>query len=232
MEEEWRTDMTNPYKVLGVDRSASDTEIKKAYRKLSRIYHPDANINNPNKDVAEEKFKEVQEAYEAIITSRKLSGVNTGKKDGFGNSNNKNSRYGSGNYQYTARNEYGDTEDGRLINAAIIFINGRYFSEAMNVLVRVKEKKAIWYYLSAKVNFALDNEILAIQHAEIAYTMEPNNLEYRQLYEMTKMNTGWYSSRRKNNSDMTFGEQCCVECVALGAIYTICFRGSGILFCI
>ena len=55
--------MTDPYIVLGVDRSASDEEIKKAYRKLSRKYHPDANINNPNKDQAEAKFKEVQQAY-------------------------------------------------------------------------------------------------------------------------------------------------------------------------
>ena len=62
--------MTDPYQVLGVSRSASDEEIKKAYRTLSRKYHPDANVNNPNKDQAEERFKQVQQAYDLI--SREL----------------------------------------------------------------------------------------------------------------------------------------------------------------
>ena len=59
--------MTDPYQVLGVTRSASDEEIKKAYRNLSRKYHPDANVNNPNKAQAEEKFKQIQTAYQQVI---------------------------------------------------------------------------------------------------------------------------------------------------------------------
>ena len=55
--------MKNPYEVLGVPGDASDEEIKKAYRQLSRQYHPDANVNNPNKAAAEEKFKDIQQAY-------------------------------------------------------------------------------------------------------------------------------------------------------------------------
>ena len=51
--------MRDPYSVLGLERGASDDEIKKAYRTLSRKYHPDANINNPNKDQAEEMFKQI-----------------------------------------------------------------------------------------------------------------------------------------------------------------------------
>ena len=59
--------MIDPYSILGISRDASDEEVKKAYRKLSRKYHPDANIDNPNKEQAEEKFKQVQQAYEKIM---------------------------------------------------------------------------------------------------------------------------------------------------------------------
>ena len=74
--------MINPYQVLGVSPNASDDEIKKAYRTLSRKYHPDANINNPNKDQAEEKFKEVQQAYDQIMKEKQSGGSFGG---GYGN---------------------------------------------------------------------------------------------------------------------------------------------------
>ena len=59
--------MTDPYKVLGVHYNATDDEIKKAYRTLSRKYHPDANVGNPNAEQAEEMFKQVQQAYDQIM---------------------------------------------------------------------------------------------------------------------------------------------------------------------
>ena len=64
----------DPYSVLGVSRNASMDEIKKAYRKLSRMYHPDANVNNPNREQAEEKFKQIQEAYNRIVDEREHGG--------------------------------------------------------------------------------------------------------------------------------------------------------------
>ena len=67
--------MNDPYSVLGISRGATDDEIKKAYRALSRKYHPDANINNPNKDQAEAKFKEVQQAYQQIMHEREYGTV-------------------------------------------------------------------------------------------------------------------------------------------------------------
>ena len=62
--------MTDPYSILGVARGASEEEIKKAYKTLSRKYHPDANINNPNRDQAEERFKEIQAAYKQIMKEK------------------------------------------------------------------------------------------------------------------------------------------------------------------
>ena len=85
--------MTDPYQVLGVTRSASDEEIKKAYRNLSRKYHPDANVNNPNKDQAEEMFKRVQQAYDQIMKERQHG--TTGGYSGYG--------YGAGNGQSTGQ---------------------------------------------------------------------------------------------------------------------------------
>jgi len=62
--------MSDPYKILGISRDATDDEVKKAYRQLSRKYHPDANVNNPNKDKAEEMFKLVQQAYQQVMYER------------------------------------------------------------------------------------------------------------------------------------------------------------------
>ena len=84
--------MIDPYQVLGVPRSASDSEIKKAYRTLSRKYHPDANINNPHKDEAEEKFKEANEAYEVLSDSTKKA-----RYDQFGHAG-VDPSYGGGGY--------------------------------------------------------------------------------------------------------------------------------------
>ena len=88
--------MRDPYEVLGISRDATDEEVKKAYRKLSRKYHPDANINNPHKDEAEEKFKEVQTAYRQIMDER------TGRK--------RTTDYG-GYGRPGAQNEYQETPE-------------------------------------------------------------------------------------------------------------------------
>ncbi|MFR1851447.1 MULTISPECIES: DnaJ domain-containing protein [Clostridia] len=109
--------MTDPYQVLGVSRDASKEEIKKAYRKLSKKYHPDANINNPNKEQYEEKFKEIQQAYQTVM-KMKNGGSNTSGGYGYGNSSSpggyRNSNYGGYTDNaggYGNQQDFGDFED-------------------------------------------------------------------------------------------------------------------------
>ena len=76
--------MKNPYDILGVPSNATEDEIKKAYRNLSRRYHPDANVNNPNKEQAEERFKEVQQAYQTIMNDKVNGNSGYGNYGNFG----------------------------------------------------------------------------------------------------------------------------------------------------
>ena len=95
----------DPYQVLGVSPGASDDEVKKAYRNLSRRYHPDANVNNPNKAQAEEKFKQIQAAYDQIMKMRQqgTSGYSYGSgaggyRDASGNGQSYGNPFGYGGY--------------------------------------------------------------------------------------------------------------------------------------
>ena len=104
--------MRDPYTVLGVSRNATEEEIKKAYKTLSRKYHPDANINNPNKDQAEEMFKEIQQAYQQIMKERTGGGSSYGYGGSQGSYGSGSGNYGGGQQGgYGNRGYYGDFED-------------------------------------------------------------------------------------------------------------------------
>ena len=162
--------MTDPYHVLGVSQDASDEEIKKAYRALSRKYHPDANINNPLKEEAEVKFKEVQQAYQQIMDER-----SRGYFSGAGSS----AGYG-GWYQNQQRTDAGD-ENSQYLRAAANYIQSGHYTEALNVLNSIKERGALWYFYSASANSGVGNNVTALEHAKEAVRLEPQNMQYQML---------------------------------------------------
>lgn len=211
--------MKNPYDVLGVSQDASDEEIKKAYRKLSRMYHPDANVNNPNKEQAEEKFKEVQQAYDAIMNKNAGNGYGFhssygGFGTGYGYGNN---GYGNGDYGSRGGNSSGyDSQEASYYVAAANFIRNRRYAEALRVLDEIKLRDGRWYYLSAIAMAGTGNMATALEYARTATEMEPDNMEYRQLYAQLSNTGEWYTTRGSfyGMPMQPSGSMCCELCLA------------------
>lgn len=209
----------NPYEVLGVSQNASEEEIKKAYRELSRKYHPDANVDNPLRDLAEEKFKEVQEAYDEIMKERANGGYNYGYGAGsesysYGNNSYGNQGYGNGNSGYGGYQQYNNMSPE--MQAAFNFINNRRYQDAINVLNRMNDRPAQWYYASAMANAGVGNNVLARDYASQAVNMEPNNPQYRQLMNQLNWGAQRYNSNpfgqgygNRNDSPCGTGNLCC-----------------------
>ncbi len=174
----------DPYQVLGVSRNASDEEIKQAYRRLAKKYHPD---RNPGDAEAAKKMQQVNAAYEAIKNPASQT-----QQGGYGGYN----PYGSydpfggfgGGYGHT-----GSTQPDYLTAAYKYIVYGR-FHEALQVLNQTRERSARWYYLSALANDGLGNRITAMEHIRTAVSMEPGNMEY--LEALRRMEHGGSAYRR------------------------------------
>lgn len=220
--------MRDPYQVLGVSRGASDEEIKKAYRNLSRKYHPDANVNNPNKAQAEEKFKEVQQAYDQIMKEKQQGGAYGGYA-GYGNAGGNGSAYGDfGGFGSGFGGYYGNTnayrEENSRLQAAANYIRNGYYREAFNVLndIPFTERNGRWYYYSAVTNQGLGNTATALEHIRRAVELEPSNIQYRQFQQNLEYGGTWYTSMGSGYESPYSGSEWCLRMILLNLFCNFC----------
>ena len=161
--------MADPYKVLGISPNATDGEVKQAYRDLARKYHPDAYQDNPLSDLAAEKMKEINEAYDQIMESR---------KNGF----NKGSHYSGGG----TSSQYPDIRN--------LIASGRY-DDAQELLdgVPLQNRDAEWYFLNGSVLYKRGWYDNAYTSFATACRMQPQNPEYRAAFNNIQKQRGGYT---------------------------------------
>ena len=231
----------DPYKVLGVDPSASDEEVKKAYKQLAKKYHPDMNIGAENIAEIERKFKDIQNAYNTIMDQRER-----GSQPGYGQGYGQQGYGGYGGQTYGnpfggfdpfggAFGGYGQQqsqpEHPIEIQAAINYINARRFAEARNVLDSYTgPKDAFWYYLSALAYQGIGSNIKAKEHAEKAAHMEPDNFQYHHLVQQLNGRGHAYTQRQTtyHTVNLCTGNWC-IDMLILNALCNCCCCGRG--FC-
>ncbi|MBQ8974681.1 MAG: DnaJ domain-containing protein [Oscillospiraceae bacterium] len=158
--------MTNPYSVLGVSPDASDEDVKKAYRDLARKYHPDNYHDNPLADLAQEKMKEINEAYDEITKQRAGGGNSSSGYSG---------GYSSGGYSG------GTTPEFQRIRAAI---NAGNLDLAEQLLNSMSTRSAEWYFLMGSMYYRRGWLDEARRYFQSAVQMEPGNAEYAQALAM------------------------------------------------
>ncbi|MBC2581546.1 DnaJ domain-containing protein [Clostridium sp. DJ247] len=193
--------MRNPYEVLEIKENASQEEIKKAYRELAKKYHPDQYGNNPLKDLAESKMREINEAYDYLTK------------------NNHNSFSSSNNYNASNRSGNNNSDIYRSIE---IDINNNNLSYAEEKLNRISTRDAEWNYLMGLVNIRKGWYNEAFNNLNIACSHDPSNMKYRDaLNRLRNMNTSYrepyYNNRRRDTGlcdicGTLYCLDCCCEC--------------------
>ena len=176
----------DPYKVLGVNPGDDEETIKKAYRNLVKKYHPDRYVNTPMADMANEKLKEINEAYD-MITNKKTDN-NTGYNTGH-----------SGNYQ----TNYGNASYSRSYSVSFesvrMLIRMRRFSEAEAKLSQLSQN-AEWYYLMGLIYINRGWYDKGKSFIQSAVNMDPQNLEYRQTLNSFEAQNRTYREFRMDNT--------------------------------
>lgn len=208
--------MTDPYKVLGVSPTASDEEIKQAYRKLAKQYHPDNYVNNPLADLAAQKMKEINEAYDTIMRQRaNASGGSSGTSGG-------GSYYDGSGYGSSGGNVYVRIRQ---------LISTRRAAEAEVLLLRIpeNERTAEWHFLMGHVLYQKGWLHDARSEMETACRLDPYNAEYRA--GLDSLNTGSAYSPYSGNQRW---ENCngCDICAGLCIADTCCeCMGGDLISC-
>ena len=200
--------MNDPYKTLGIEPGASDEEIKRAYRELARKYHPDNYQDNPLADLAEEKMKEINEAYDAL--TRHLGGASgyAGPSSGAGQYQYQYQQ--SGGYQ---RQSAGSTDYARIRQ----LINAGSLDQADALLQGTGARTAEYYFLAGSIAYRRGWLDEARQNYALACQMDPGNMEYRQALNL--MQQGGYSYRPSHVSagcDPCTTYLCCSLCTPWG----------------
>ena len=189
--------MNDPYSVLGVSHSASDDEIKKAYRDLARKYHPDNYHDNPLADLASEKMKEINEAYDSITKSREQGSSGYAYQGNAG-------AYRSQNTYQSSRSSGSNPSYTQIRN----LINANNLAQAELLLNGMPSRDAEWYFLMGSVCWRKGWMDEAQRHFRTASSMEPSNMEYRNAVQY--MNQGGQAYRPAGGMSMSQNDVCTV----------------------
>ncbi len=190
----------DPYKVLGVSPDASDEEIKKAYRDLTKKYHPDL---NPGDERAAQKMHDINAAYDAIkngTAQQQSYGGGAGAQQAYGTYN--WAGFGGFNpyawYQEQAR-QARPTERSEY-TAARNFIRNRMYNEALTALsgVPAVERDGRWYFLSGVAKMYQGNKIAAMEDARRAVELDPDCEEYQNLLRQLESGGDFYTNYSSN----------------------------------
>lgn len=199
--------MSNPYKVLGVSENATQEEIRAAYLALVKKYHPDRYTDNPLKELANEKLKEINEAYETLSKKKNASTGGFGAERDYGGST------GYGGYSGAGGSYSGP--DAAEFARARSFINQNNLQAAKQVLDQISIRNAEWYYLYGIIYLRQGWYDKANEYITRAYEQEPGNAEYRNAYTALRNNGNPYSRQQQPFSGRGAGCSGCDVCSSL-----------------